>query len=180
MVLICRRVEQSRTECPRCNQELSVKTLRYNHAAFCKPLEQRVAERLTDARRAYGERMDAAQVEAPLRAAFVGDRTLPGTSVQPHLPTLPQKHAKPSDTSSEVTRAGTSDTQSAPTTPRHWTELCDNASEGTPRATLNEKHEPAPLRPNWNIKTRAPTEHAASNQWGPMFDRMFSSTAKSM
>ena len=80
MVLICRRVEQTRTECPRCNKELSVKTLRYHHAAFCKPLEQRVAERVADARRAYGERMDATQVEAPLSGAFVGDQTLPGTS----------------------------------------------------------------------------------------------------
>ena len=88
MVLICRRVEQTRTECPRCNKELSVKTLRYNHAAFCKPIDQRSAERVTDARRAYGERMDATQVEARLPGAFVGDRTLPGTSQQPKMPTM--------------------------------------------------------------------------------------------
>jgi hypothetical protein len=90
---------------------------------------------------------------------------------------MPQKHAKPSDTSSEVTLAGTSDTQSAPTTPQHWTEMCDNASNVTPRVTLNENHEPAPLRPTWNIKAYAQTEHVTRNQWGPVFDRMFSSTA---
>ena len=172
MVLICRRVEQTRTECPRCHKELSVKTLRYHHAAFCKPFDQRIAERLMDARQAYGESMDATQVEPSLRGAFVGDITQQGTSQPPQTTTMPQQTSELSDSSSDLTPTGTSHTQSTATTPRHWTELCNNGSSATPPITLNEKHEP-PLRPACNIKTYNPTEHVTRNQWGPVFDRMF-------
>lgn len=52
---VCRRVERERVECPRCTKALSIKTLMYKHAPFCRPLQDRVAERGAAAKDAYEE-----------------------------------------------------------------------------------------------------------------------------
>ena len=153
MALVCRRVEQTMTECPRCSKQLSIKTLRYKHAAFCRPLEQRLAERLLDARRAYCESMGGRLVvEQSRQGTCVGAQTQLGTSQAQERQTISQQHLELSDNVSDITCRGTSDTQSMPITPRHCTELCDNVGEVTPRRTQREQWLPTPLRPTWNIR----------------------------
>ena len=60
---VCRQVERERVQCPRCRKELSIKTLMYKHAPYCRPLPDRVAERYA-AISAYEE--DLATMSAPI------------------------------------------------------------------------------------------------------------------
>ena len=60
---VCRQVERERVQCPRCRKELSIKTLMYKHAPYCRPLPDRVAERYAAAISAYEE--DLATISAP-------------------------------------------------------------------------------------------------------------------
>lgn len=52
---VCRRVERQRVHCPRCSKELTLKTLRYTHAEFCRPLDERVTERYAAALKAFND-----------------------------------------------------------------------------------------------------------------------------
>ena len=53
MTLTCRSVDQERAECPKCHKKLTIRTLTYKHAPFCKGFEERVKQRTQHACEKY-------------------------------------------------------------------------------------------------------------------------------
>ena len=100
---VCRQVERERVQCPRCRKELSIKTLMYKHAPYCRPLPDRVAERYAAAISAYEE--DLAAISAP---------TYDSPAAAHSIPMQGRRRVYPL-TSSEVARARTK-----PGTPWRW------------------------------------------------------------
>ena len=70
--------------CPRCRKELSIKTLMYKHAPYCRPLPDRVAERYAAAIIAYEE--DFATISAPTNGSPAAAQSVPHARQEARIP----------------------------------------------------------------------------------------------
>ena len=71
-------------QCPRCRKELSIKTLMYKHAPYCRPLPDRVAERYAAAIIAYEE--DFATISAPTNGSPAAAQSVPHARQEARIP----------------------------------------------------------------------------------------------
>ena len=71
-------------QCPRCRKELSIKTLMYKHAPYCRPLPDRVAERYAAAIIAYEE--DLATISAPTYDSPAAAHSVPHARQEARIP----------------------------------------------------------------------------------------------
>ena len=72
-------------QCPRCRKELSIKTLMYKNAHYCRPLPDRVAERYAAAVSAYEE--DLAAISALTYDSPVAAHSVPHARQEARIPT---------------------------------------------------------------------------------------------